>query len=281
MRPPRASATTTLRARQPGRRLLLDQRASARASAPRALPGYDLLLQAMSGLMSVTGEPDGRPLKVGAALIDMICGLLRHRSASWPRCARASATAAGQHVEVSLMDSRAGRPAQPGLGVPQRRARCPGAWATATRRSPPTRRSRPPTATSRSRSATTRSSRRLCDVVGPPELAGDERFATNAARMEHRDELAAELEAALRRRAPAADWVARAGRGGRAGRADQRRRAGLRASPRRSGLEPVDETDGVPHGALAAAPRRARRRRCAAGRRAWASTTRRSAPGSR
>src|SRR6185437_392927 len=40
-----------------------------------ALPGYDLLLQAMSGLMSVTGESDGRPLKVGAALIDMICGL--------------------------------------------------------------------------------------------------------------------------------------------------------------------------------------------------------------
>ena len=39
------------------------------------LPGYDLLLQAMGGLMSVTGEPDGRPLKVGAALIDMVCGL--------------------------------------------------------------------------------------------------------------------------------------------------------------------------------------------------------------
>ena len=48
--------------------------ASAPASRP-ALPGYDLLLQAMGGLMSVTGEADGRPLKVGAALVDMICGL--------------------------------------------------------------------------------------------------------------------------------------------------------------------------------------------------------------
>src|SRR5919107_975723 len=39
-------------------------------------PGYDLLLQAMGGLMSVTGEPGGEPLKVGAALVDLVCGLL-------------------------------------------------------------------------------------------------------------------------------------------------------------------------------------------------------------
>src|SRR3954454_24030425 len=38
-------------------------------------PGYDLLLQAMGGLMSVTGEQDGRPLKVGAAVVDLVCGL--------------------------------------------------------------------------------------------------------------------------------------------------------------------------------------------------------------
>src|ERR687894_519786 len=42
----------------------------------RALPGYDFLAQAMGGLMSVTGEPDGRPLKAGAAVIDLVCGLL-------------------------------------------------------------------------------------------------------------------------------------------------------------------------------------------------------------
>ena len=54
---------------------------------------------------------------------------------------------------------------------------------------------------------------RLCAVVGRAELAGDERFATNAARMEHRDELAAELEAAFAS-APAADWVQRLGDAG-------------------------------------------------------------------
>src|SRR5215207_2345443 len=42
----------------------------------RALPGYDFLAQAMGGLMSVTGEPDGRPVKTGAAVIDLVCGLL-------------------------------------------------------------------------------------------------------------------------------------------------------------------------------------------------------------
>ena len=41
-----------------------------------ALPGYDFLLQAMGGLMAVTGEPDGRPLKAGTAVVDLVCGLL-------------------------------------------------------------------------------------------------------------------------------------------------------------------------------------------------------------
>ena len=69
-----------------------------------ALPGYDLLLQAMSGLMSVTGEPDGRPLKVGAALIDMICGLFATNGILAALRAR-ERDGHGQHVEVSLMDS--------------------------------------------------------------------------------------------------------------------------------------------------------------------------------
>ena len=69
-----------------------------------ALPGYDLLLQAMSGLMSVTGEPDGRPLKVGAALIDMICGLFATSGILAALRAR-ERDGHGQHVEVSLMDS--------------------------------------------------------------------------------------------------------------------------------------------------------------------------------
>src|SRR4051795_5998217 len=77
---------------------------SGEQAAP--LPGYDLLLQAMSGLMSVTGEPDGRPLKVGAALIDMICGLYATTGVLAALHARsASDGGTGQRVHVSLMDS--------------------------------------------------------------------------------------------------------------------------------------------------------------------------------
>ena len=69
-----------------------------------ALPGYDLIVQAMSGLMSVTGSPDGEPFRAGVAVFDVISGLhatigilaalnLRHE------------TGAGQHIEISLLAS--------------------------------------------------------------------------------------------------------------------------------------------------------------------------------
>lgn len=69
-----------------------------------ALPGYDLVVQAVGGLMSITGEADGQPQKAGVAVVDVLTGLhasvgilaaLRHRDA----------TGEGQHVEVSLLSS--------------------------------------------------------------------------------------------------------------------------------------------------------------------------------
>jgi succinate--hydroxymethylglutarate CoA-transferase len=72
---------------------------------PKAgLPGYDFILQAESGLMSICGEPEGAPMKYGVAIVDICTGMLacntvlaalqaRHRSGK------------GQHVEVSLFDS--------------------------------------------------------------------------------------------------------------------------------------------------------------------------------
>src|ERR671937_2852734 len=72
--------------------------------AVAGMPGYDLLLQALSGLMSVTGEPDGSPLKVGAALIDMVCGLYATTGILAALQAR-ERTGRGQRVEVSLMDT--------------------------------------------------------------------------------------------------------------------------------------------------------------------------------
>ena len=74
------------------------------AGAGAALPGYDLLVQALGGLMSITGEADGEPQKVGVALVDVVTGLfaavgilaaVRHRDR----------TGEGQRVEVNLLSS--------------------------------------------------------------------------------------------------------------------------------------------------------------------------------
>jgi crotonobetainyl-CoA:carnitine CoA-transferase CaiB-like acyl-CoA transferase len=206
-----------------------------------ALPGYDLLLQAMSGLMSVTGEPDGRPLKVGAALIDMLCGMFATTAVLAALHAR-ERDGHGQRVEVSLMDSalagllnqasaylnagtvpgRMGN-RHPSIAPYETFAAADGDFAVAV--------------------GNETIFARLCEVIGRPDLPGDERFATNAARMEHRDALAAELEAAFAA-APAAEWVVALGE------------AGVPAGPINDiaqafafaealGLEPVDETDGV------------------------------------
>jgi crotonobetainyl-CoA:carnitine CoA-transferase CaiB-like acyl-CoA transferase len=206
-----------------------------------ALPGYDLLLQAMSGLMSVTGEPDGRALKVGAPLIDVMCGL--HATIGVLGALRArDRDGRGQRVEVSLMDTalagllnQASAHVNTGV-VPARLgnrhpsitpyetfAAADGDFAVAV--------------------GNDAIFARLCGVVGRPELADDDRFATNSARLTHRDELGRELEAAFAA-APAAEWVAALGD------------AGVPAGPINDiaeafafaaelGLEPVDETDGV------------------------------------
>ena len=69
-----------------------------------ALPGYDFILQAESGLMSVCGEPGGGPTKYGVAIVDMVTGLYACNSILAALAAR-TRTGRGQHVEVCLYDS--------------------------------------------------------------------------------------------------------------------------------------------------------------------------------
>lgn len=207
-----------------------------------ALPGYDFLLQAMGGLMSVTGEADGPPLKVGAALIDLVCGLLAVAGIQ-AALAERERTGRGRHVEVSLMDSALASLLNQGSAwvsggvVPGRRGnRHPSivpyeTYDAADR----------PFAVA---AGNDRLFARLCEAVGRPELPHDPRFATNAARVEHVDALADELQAVFRTR-PAAHWV------------DVLRDASVPVGPINAvdeafaqagelGLEPVEEVGGVP-----------------------------------
>jgi crotonobetainyl-CoA:carnitine CoA-transferase CaiB-like acyl-CoA transferase len=207
-----------------------------------ALPGYDFLLQAMGGLMAVTGEPDGRPLKAGTAVVDLVCGLLAANGIQAALVER-TRTGVGRHVEVSLMDSALTCLLNQGsawvaAGVRGRRRgnRHPSivpyeTYETADR----------PLAVA---VGNDRMFARLCAVVGLPELADDPRFATNAARVAEADSLADALEAALRSE-PAEVWLARL------------REAKVPAGPineideafalaEQLGMEPSETVDGVP-----------------------------------
>ena len=144
----------------------------------RSLPGYDFLLQAMGGLMSVTGEEDGPPLKVGAAVVDLVCGLNAVIGIQ-AALAERERTGRGRHVEVSLMDASLMALLNQGsawvLGgvVPHRRGnRHPSitpyeTYACADR----------PIAVA---VGNDRLFARLCEALGLPALPGDERFATTA-----------------------------------------------------------------------------------------------------
>jgi crotonobetainyl-CoA:carnitine CoA-transferase CaiB-like acyl-CoA transferase len=208
-----------------------------------ALPGYDLLLQAMSGLMSVTGEADGRPLKVGAALIDMICGLYAANAVLAALHARAASDAgAGQRVHVSLMDSALAALLNQASGYLNADV-VPGRMGNRHPSITPYETYRAADGDFAVACGNDTLFRRLCGAIGRDDLPRDERFAGNAARLEHRDELTAELEAAFAA-APADEWVARLGAAGvPAGPINDVGAAFAFASE--LGLEPVVEVDGV------------------------------------
>ena len=167
---------------------------------PPGRPGYDFVAQAETGLMSITGAEDGPPHKVGVALVDVLAGL--HAAA---------AILAGLHggegarIEVPLLDSGlAGL-----VNVAQN--------ALVTGREPERHGNAHPnivpyqdfeTATARIAVAAGNDGlfRALCSVLGLDELAEDERFETNAGRVENRRELIPLLQARLRER-PAEEWV--------------------------------------------------------------------------
>ena len=154
-------------------------------TGPRAAEaGYDFMIQGMAGLMDVTGEPDGEPQKVGVAVSDLITGLyavigiqaaLRH----------AEATGQGQHIDMALFDCQTAAMANQAMnylvsGVSPRRmgnahpniapyetvAVADGHIILAV--------------------GNDRQFRKLAVILGVPELGHDERFVTNAARVENR-----------------------------------------------------------------------------------------------
>ncbi|QKO23307.1 CaiB/BaiF CoA-transferase family protein [Rhodoferax sp. BAB1] len=170
--------------------------------------GYDLMVQAMSGMMSITGRPDevpgGGPQRVGVALTDIFTGVyastailaaleVRHR------------TGEGQHIDMSLLDvgmailaNQAGGFLNTGR-VPQRQGNSHPSLVPY--QDMPTKDGAMLLAIGNDGQFT-----RFCEVAGRPELAQDARYASNTQRVLHRADLVPQLEAITRTRSTA-EWI--------------------------------------------------------------------------
>lgn len=172
------------------------------------LPGYDFIIQGIGGLMSITGErddlPGGGPQKVGVAVADVMTGLyatiailgaLRHRDE----------TGVGQHIDMALLDVQVATIANMNMNyltsgvVPKRQGNAhanivpyqvfkasDGELVIAV--------------------GNDSQFAKLCDIIGCPELAADERYATNANRIRNREVLIPMLQAILLKKT-VAEWI--------------------------------------------------------------------------
>jgi crotonobetainyl-CoA:carnitine CoA-transferase CaiB-like acyl-CoA transferase len=167
-------------------------------------PGYDSLIQAMGGVMSLTGEPDGEPQKVGVPLADLFAGLygcigilaaLRHRDA----------TGEGQQIDIGMLDAHVAWLANQGMNY------------LATGDNPPRLGNQHPNIVPYQAFPTRDGHvvlsigndptfRRFCESFGLAHLLKDPRFATNAARVENRA-LVTEVLTPVMKERTTSEWV--------------------------------------------------------------------------
>ena len=161
----------------------------------RERPGYDLVAQGFGGIMSLTGEADGEPMRVAVGISDVMCGMyasvgilaaLRHRDR----------TGDGQHIDLGLVDSQVAWMINEGTNY------------LASGEAPVRRGNQHPNIVPYQVFAVAdghvivavgndRQYQRFCDLIGAPELASDPRYADNVGRLEHRDELVATIAGLL------------------------------------------------------------------------------------
>ena len=154
--------------------------------------GYDYMIQAVGGLMSITGEPGRPPVKVGVAVADLFAGLYAS-NAILAALLHARGTGVGQHIDIALFEAQAAMLANqasnwfvsgivpgrlgathPNLAPYQPLPTQDGALVVAV--------------------GNDSQFQALCLALKAPGLGSDSRFATNAGRVGHRDELTAALE---------------------------------------------------------------------------------------
>jgi crotonobetainyl-CoA:carnitine CoA-transferase CaiB-like acyl-CoA transferase len=190
--------------------------------------GYDLMIQAMSGLMSITGQADGAPgggpMRMGVALIDVLTGIYAC-SAILAAVESRHQTGAGQHIDMALLDVGMAVLANQAAGflntgkVPQRQGNTHPSLAPYQTFD---------TADGQMLLAVGNDGQfaRFCDAAGQPQWALDARFRTNTLRVQHREALIPLMLTVTRTRSTA-QWITTAGRQGRALWPHQRHWSGL------------------------------------------------------
>ena len=167
-------------------------------------PGYDFMIQALGGLMSITGEPEGEPMKTGVAVVDLFAGqnaIIAILAALQAR----TLTGRGQQLDISLFDSQLGwlanvasnylisgkLPKRHGNAhaniVPYQSFQASDGWfAIAV--------------------GNDKQFARLCEMLGKPEIAMDEKFSTNSGRVQNRTEIIP-LLASIFKNASVSEWL--------------------------------------------------------------------------
>lgn len=167
-------------------------------------PGYDPLIQAMGGFMSVTGEPDGEPMKAGVPIADLMAGMYAAVAVNAALRSR-EVDGKGQYIDVGMLDTQAawlsiqamnyliGGTPPPRLGNGHPNIVPYQVFATADGHIMLT-------------IGNDAQFQRFCDFAGCSELAADERFATNGARVGNRDALIEAMAPVLASR-PSKEWL--------------------------------------------------------------------------
>ena len=150
-------------------------------------PGYDLLAQAFGGIMSLTGEPNGEPMKVGVGVADVVCGLYA-ATAILAALRQRDVSQNGQYIDISLADTQVSwlvnagtnylmsKKEQPRLGnahpniVPYQVFEASDGYLIVA-------------------AGNDAQFKRFCDILKRPDLADNDKFNKNIARIENRDEL--------------------------------------------------------------------------------------------
>jgi crotonobetainyl-CoA:carnitine CoA-transferase CaiB-like acyl-CoA transferase len=169
-------------------------------------PGYDAVVQAEGGLMSITGDADGPPFRLGVAIADIVTGMFAAQGIALALLARAR-TGRGQHVDIGMLDSTAA------LLTYQ------AAIYFATGRPPTRMGNRHPTIVPYETFEASDGEfvlavgnedlwRRFCELLDAPDIAADPRFATNRDRVSQYETLRTLLAARIKAR-PRAEWIER------------------------------------------------------------------------